>query len=148
MEWKSWHSTPRPRTSKAVFFSPGYPAPNTVIVCYLQTPSIIELKEKLGITAERKSLLTTILHVSPFPASYPSSSLWLVLHASLLSKNHNQVTHYCVLSFTHGRKWSLLAWSATRSHNHSWTVWVQRLAQHLKEMPQPSGSLISLVDVK
>lgn len=70
-EWKSWHWSPALRTSKAVFFPPGYPALNTVIICYLQTLSIIELNKKLGITAERKSL---IIHSSPcisFPCSLP-----------------------------------------------------------------------------
>lgn len=75
MEWKSWHSDPRPRTSKAVSFLPGYPALDRIIICYLQTPSIIELKKELGITVERNALLPSVLLVSPFPASYPSFSL-------------------------------------------------------------------------
>lgn len=92
MEWKSWYSSPRLGTSKTVFFPPGYPALNPVIICYLQTPSITELKKHLELQQIGKALLPSIVLVSPFPVSYPSSSLppcGLFYMSSFLSKNHS-----------------------------------------------------------
>ena len=57
--------------SKAVFFLPGYPALDTVIICYLQTPSIIELKKNLESAAERKSLLIHSWTCISFPCFLP-----------------------------------------------------------------------------
>lgn len=74
MGWKCWHSSPRLGTSKAVCFPLGYPSLNTEIVCFLQTPAIIEMEKKLGITAEEEGLITTVLLVPAVSASYPSSS--------------------------------------------------------------------------
>lgn len=75
IEWKSWYSSPRLRTSKTVVFPPGYSALNPVIICYLQTPSITELKKHLELQQIGKVLLPSIVLVSPFPVSYPPSFL-------------------------------------------------------------------------
>lgn len=104
-EWKSWHLSPALGTWKAVFFPPGYPALNTVIICYLQTLSILELNKKLGIAVEGKSLISHSSTCISFPSpTHLPPSPWFVLHAFFLSKNCCQATISCVLSCYPGRK--------------------------------------------
>lgn len=50
----------RAENLKACFFPPGYPALDVVVICYLQTPSIIELKKSLELQQRGKALLSSV----------------------------------------------------------------------------------------
>lgn len=127
-EWKSWHSSSRMSTSKAVFFPPGYPAVDRVIICYLQTPSIIELKKNLESQQRGKHLIFRSWACSSFPCFLPiflpPDGLSYKPSFYLRTIAKPQFPVFCPI--IQGRKQCLPAWSVTWGHNYFWTVWVQR----------------------